>query len=289
MRAWLLPLASAGAIAAVGWNTGEVAAIANPPIRRVNAADSDNSLAGQFQTSAVGHLWTYTEVYLQNGLKLRKMTGDEIREYKLDPTQNHGIPIIPTRRKDFRGIMGDVERAVTAWDPRQASHRNDPKQTMPLFRLMTWMDPFFVEAWTSGAMIINLGQTKETTARAKEFLLEGLRNNPDSVDIPNMYAMLCIRSDRDYTAAEKYLKLAIENGRKRSDALPEAEELAFQSAYRWLALVFRNTGQTSKMMEVAEEGLMHFPDDLVLPTTIRPSVTPPSGYKAPTGVKVRRK
>jgi hypothetical protein len=232
-------------------------------------------------------LWTYTEVYLENGVKLRKMTAAEKAEYGLDDGNSHGIPVIPTRRKDFRGIMGDVERAVNAWDPRQASHRNDPKQCMPLFRLMTWLDPHFVEAWTSGAMIIGLGQSSEATAKAKEFLREGMKNNPDSVDIPTMYAMLCIRRDGDLASAEHYLKKGISAGKARFDRLPEEELAALQSAYRWIVLVYRNSGQIANMVEAAKEGLQLFPDDRVLPVTATPSIIPPASYKSPKGIKLR--
>jgi len=289
MRLWIAPFLAFSAIGALGWNADSVAALTNPPMRRVRVTETDNSLVGQFQTSAVGHLWTYTEVYLENGVKLRKMTLDEKREYGLDDGNDHGIPIIPTRKKDFRGILGDVEREVNAWDPRQAKRRNDPKQCMPLFRLMTWLDPHFVDAWTSGAMIIGLGQSEEATSKAKEFLNEGLRNNPDNVDIPTMYAMLCIRREGDYLTAEKFLKVAIENGNARFESLSESERDELQSAFRWQTLVYRDLGQTAKMVATAMDGIQKFPEDRVLPNALKPSVLPPENYRSPAEIRARRK
>ena len=38
-----------------------------------------------------------------------------------------------------------------------ANHKhNDPTAAMPMFRLMTWLDPTFVPGWTTGANILHL-------------------------------------------------------------------------------------------------------------------------------------
>ncbi len=56
---------------------------------------------------------------------------------------------------------------------------NEP--IMPLIRLVTLLDPHFVQAYDYGAyhLSVNLGKPKE----GEEFLLEGLRYNPDSFDL----------------------------------------------------------------------------------------------------------
>lgn len=287
MRTWLAPFLGISLMAAIGWSSTDVSPITNPRIRRVQTPDGDSSLSGQFQTSASGYLWSYTEVYLHNGIKLRRMTEREKISQGLNDGNNHGTTIIPSANRDFRGVFGDVERAVSAWTANQNHRQNDPRQCLPLFRLMTWLDPYFVEGWTTGAMVIGMGYREENTQKALEFLREGLKHNPECVDIPMMFAMLELTRRKEYKRSERFLLQAIKNGRARYEVLSENEKSALQNSYRWLALVYRNTGQTEKLMATAKEGLQLFPDDLVLPSTSRPSVVPPSDYKAPVGVTSR--
>jgi hypothetical protein len=287
MKPWLAPFLGVSLMAAIGWSTNSVSPITNPRIRRVQTNLGDSSLVGQFQTSASGWLWDYTEVYLNNGIKLRKMSEHEKKEAGLNDGKNHGALIIPRAEADFRGIMGDVERHISAWSPTQSFRPNDPRQTLPLFRLMTWFDPYFVEGWTTGAMVVGLGRKVEANQRAREFLREGLRHNPDCVDIPTMFAMLCITREKDLGLAEKYLEIAIKNGKSRFEVLPQDELDALQNAYRWLALVYRDTGQPGKLHEIAQEGLRYFPEDMVLPSTSRPSVVPSKEFK-PDASKVSK-
>ncbi len=287
MKSWHAAFLGLSLMAAMGWSADDVSDIANPPIRRVQTDQGDSSLAGQFQTSASGWLWSYTEVYLNNGIKLRRMTEQEKVERGLNDGQNHGITIIPPPSKDFRSIFGDVERAVNAWTPTLRHKQNDPRQCMPLFRLMTWIDPYFVEGWTTGAMVIGMDYTPDSTAKAQTFLREGLQHNPDCVDIPMMFGMLDVTRYKNFDTAERFFKKAIKNGKMRFEVLSENEKSALQNSYRWLALTYRNTGQTGKLKAVATEGLRMFPDDMVLPSTSRPSIVPPKDYKAPVGVRSR--
>ncbi len=288
MKSWFAVFLAMSLMAAIGWSTNDVSPIANPKIRRIQTNQGDSSLVGQFQTSASGWLWNYTEVYLHNGVKFRKLSEAEKREVEQGNIQKVQTTIIPTAEKDFRGVFGDVDRAVNAWTPDMQYKQNDPRQCMPLFRLMTWLDPQFVEGWTNGAMVIGMGYTKEATQKAKEFLREGYRANPDCVDIPTMFGMFEVTRDKDYVKAERFFRQAVNNGRARFEVLSETERNALQGAYRWLALVYRNTGQFRKLKKTVTEGMHLFPDDLVMPSTSRPSVLPPTRYKAPTGITVRQ-
>jgi hypothetical protein len=287
MRTWLAPFLGISLMAAIGWSSIEVSPITNPRIRRVQTAEGDASLAGQFQTSASGFLWAYTEVYLHNGIKLRRMTEKEKVQQGLNDGRNHGTTIIPDATRDFRGVFGDVERSVSAWSEKQNQKQNDPRQCLPLFRIMTWLDPYFVEGWTTGAMVIGMGHNEESTRKALEFLREGLQHNPDCVDIPMMFAMLELTRNKNFKKSERFLIQAIKNGKARYEILSENEKSALQNSYRWLALVYRDTGKTENLMKTVKEGLQMFPDDLVLPSTSRPSIVPPKGYKAPVGVTSR--
>ncbi|MBC8064041.1 MAG: hypothetical protein H7Y17_04375 [Chlorobia bacterium] len=287
MRPWFASFMALSLMAAIGWSTTEVSPITNPRIRRVQTDQGDASITGQFQTSVSAWLWNYTEVYFHNGIKLRRMSESEKKANGLDDGQTHGTPVIPSADKDFRSVFGDVERSVNAWSIAQNRKQNDPRQCLPLFRLMTWLDPYFVEGWTTGAMVIGMDYTPESTQKAKTFLREGLRQNPDCVDIPMMFGMLEATREKELLKAARFFKQAVKNGKARFEVLSENERSALQSSYRWLALVYRNTGQTGKLNDIVQEGMQLFPDDLVMPSTIRPSIVPPKDYKPPVGVTSR--
>ncbi len=275
-------------MAGIGWSTSGVSSITNPKVRRERSDLGNSTVAGQFQTSASGFLWTYTEEYLHNGIKMRRLSDQEKKELGLDVSQTHGKVIIPSPDDDFRGIIGDVERAVSAWDPKFKQRQNDPRQTLPLFRLMTWIDPYFVEAWTTGAMVIGMDYRADSAEKALQFLREGMDQNPDCVDIPMMFGMMEVTRKKDFRKGERFFLSAIRNGKSRFETLTENEKSALQNSYRWLALVYRNLGESAKLEKAANEGLQMFPDDLVIPSTRRPSIVPPTGYKPPIGVTSRR-
>jgi len=285
LRAWFAPFAGLTLMAAIGWSSIDVSPVVNPPIRHVRVEDS--SVVSQLQTSASGYLWTYTEVYLHNGIKLRRQTEQEKRANGLNDGREHGITVIPGADKDFRGVFGDVERSVNAWSGDENHRQNDPRLCLPLFRLMTWLDPDFVEAWTTGAMVIGMDRSKSSTNRAIAFLREGFKHNPDCVDIPMMFGMFEITRNHDTERSIRFFKKAVENGRARLDSLSDNEKLALQNAYRWLALAYRNAGQIRNLHEATMEGLRYFPDDRVMPSTDRITVLAPKGYAPPKGLRLR--
>jgi len=287
VKIWYAPFAAVSLMAAIGWSTDEVTPKVNPPIRRERSDAGDSSLGSQIQTSASGWLWAYTEVYLANGIKMRRMTQKEAAENGFNDGRDHGTTVIPPPAKDFRGIFGDVDRSVNAWNAVQRFKQNDPRQCLPLFRLMTWLDPNFVEAWTNGAMVIAMDRTEKANQMAMEFLREGYKRNPDCVDIPTTFGMLEITRHRDFDKSIGFFQKAVENGQRRFDALSENEKQAFLSAYRWLTLAYRNTGRLKQMNQAIREGLTYFPDDQVMPGTGRPSIVPPASYQPPIGVTTR--
>ncbi len=84
---------------------------------------------------------------------------------------------------------------------------------MPLIRLITLLDPHFVQAYDFGAyhLAVDLKRHKESM----QFLEEGLANNPNSFDLNWEYGFLKYR-DEDYKTALKYLLKARENRAQRT-------------------------------------------------------------------------
>ncbi len=62
---------------------------------------------------------------------------------------------------------------------------NNPRQALPLFRLMTWIDPQFINGWAVGAAVLAMGKDKLGHEQAAEFLQQGLEQNPESITLLN--------------------------------------------------------------------------------------------------------
>lgn len=248
-----------------------------PPVPPPTIDAEDNgaaSLLGQFRTSASGWLWLRADLYLHNGVEMRRLTSLEERSGRQGVGSAEGegdlhddskiVTVIPPADRDYRGVLGDVERATKAYKDMTGHGHNSPEQSLPLFRLMTWIDPNFVMAWTTGGAVIGRDRSEKGTEAAIAFLREGLAKNPASVAIRTEIARLMIRRQGDLTGARKLLEEAVRTGYEHRDRISEVEGEALNQAYRWLALVYRETGDPYRSVTVAAQGLAVFPDDGVL-------------------------
>ena len=239
------------------------------------------SLLGQFRTSAATWLWVRTDLYLHNGVEMRPRTSEEqsggrqaesAAEGEAEIGHNEDIvTVIPSAERDFRGVFGEVERQVAAYKGMQDHHHNDPVTTLPLFRLMTWIDPKFIPGWTTAAFVMTTLKDPGANASAKRFLLDGLVENPDCLAILAAIGRHEVVVERREDLAIKYLELARVAGRKNLNFLSEDERTSLQECYRWLAFAYRDIGQVMKMQEVAREGLRYFPEDVPLAGALKPT------------------
>ncbi|MFQ3588275.1 MAG: hypothetical protein SNJ74_05075 [Fimbriimonadaceae bacterium] len=232
------------------------------------------SLLGQFRTSASGWLWLRADLYLHNGVEMRRLTSLEERSGRQGVGSAEGegdlhddskiVTVIPPADRDYRGILGEVERATKAYKDMSGHGHNNPEQSLPLFRLMTWIDPHFVMAWTTGGAVIARDRSERGTEAAIAFLREGLEKNPVSIAIRTEIARLLIRRKGDLAGARELLEDAVKTGYDHRDRISEVEGEALNQAYRWLALVYRETGDPQRCVAVASQGLAVYPDDGVL-------------------------
>lgn len=276
----------AGAFALVGtlgWQSASVAAITNPPVRiaGLDAHDSSASasLLGQFRTNISAWLWVHADLYLHNGVHMRPITEGELKAgVSVEDAAKDGneklheeslVTVVPPANRDFRGIFGDVERSISSWQDMHQHAHNDPEQCLPMYRLMTWLDPQFIEGWTTGAMVVARDRSPGGTSRAMEFLNEGLRANPDSVDLMTELGYMIYTRRKSPLEAIPWLEKARGLGFDHRDTLPENERSALENTYRWLALCYRDTDQPSEERRVTTEGLKVFSDDKVLDSLLR--------------------
>ena len=81
-------------------------------------------------------------------------------------------------------------------------------EILPLFRMVTLLDPHFIQAYDTGAfnLVVDLKKVDEGLA----FLREGIRNNPDSFELNWEYGFL-MYYEKKYEEALPYLLKAYEN------------------------------------------------------------------------------
>jgi tetratricopeptide (TPR) repeat protein len=105
------------------------------------------------------------------------------------------------------------------------------RDLLPLFKAITVLDPNFVEAYDLGGY--QLGMNLKEYRKAEEFLMEGLKHNPDSLilllDITQLY-FLQKRYAEALPCARDCLRIAFSPAHKyKNDS--EAWELKFNSAF----------------------------------------------------------
>lgn len=282
----LVPIFGAAAILGAGSWVGTIPELNVRPSDQKSSLDAheshaSSSLLGQFRTSISSWLWLRTDLYLHNGVQMRPMTEAEklagVRMQKAGQSENHLqeesaiLTVVPAAERDFRGVLGDIEREVTAYKDMHEHGHNDARVALPLFRLMTWSDPQFVPGWVIGASVIAHEKSKQAYPMAFAYLTDGLENNPKSIAILTEIARLKLQEKKDFRGAIPYLESARMhwNASKRGN---DDDLEAMLEGYRWLCLSYRETGEIERMRERALEGLQIYPDDMPL---TRMSAKPP--------------
>lgn len=235
---------------------------------------ASSSLLGQFRTNTSAWLWLRTDLYLHNGVQMRPLTDSELKNHEGSSStdnEEHELhddskitTVVPSADHDFRGILGDVERATSTYKNMKHHKHNDPQTALPLFRLMTWTDPQFIPAWVVGANVIMWHRTPGSEDVAIKFLRDGLQENPGSVPIENELGSVILRRKHDPSHAIPHFEAAIKRFIRLGTHASEDEAQAAQESFRWLAIVHRDAGRPRQQAAVAKLGIKLFPDDRVL-------------------------
>ncbi|MGF1571985.1 MAG: hypothetical protein ACFCU1_02835 [Sumerlaeia bacterium] len=124
------------------------------------------------------------------GLSPDELQDDEEDDHSGTPT------LIPPAEKDFRGIVGYFERQVRPWqDPSLPHVHTSGKELLPWYRVMTLSDPKNVRGFMIGSYWLS---TTGKYSEAREFLSEGIKNNPESFQLP-LYRARIILKEIQYT------------------------------------------------------------------------------------------
>ncbi|MBC8143829.1 MAG: hypothetical protein H7Y38_20550 [Armatimonadetes bacterium] len=230
------------------------------------------TLFGQFRSGMADFLYMKADKYLHNGVEIRGTTQAEQKAAVARVQSAKGedaalahdgaeTTAVPAKPDDWRGILGDIERETQPFQDMRAHAHKDPKESLPLYRLMTVANPQFIPGYTVGAAMIALDKTKIGEALA--FLREGEKNNPQSFEIKTEIGMMYDTKFREYGKAEKPLIEALQIAEQRDkESLTGDEKEAWQNAFRFLVLAYRYQGKREPARQAAVLGLQRFPDDV---------------------------
>ncbi|MDX1932557.1 MAG: hypothetical protein SFU56_08135 [Capsulimonadales bacterium] len=231
------------------------------------------SLFGQFRTSLSDYLWLKADKYMHRGVDLRGLTDQEKRTNDADGVSTHPddpvkmkhteeTTVVPSRERDWRGHLGDIEREVTPYMDMNNHGHGEARETLPLFRLMTWSNPHFIRGYVIGWNL--MAQDPKHLGDAEAFLREGEANNPQSIEIQNELGILYTVRKKEYDRAMPYLYQAIQLAEARDPStLNEDEGEAWKHAYRWAVLNRRDAGDQPTARTLAAQCLKRFPEDVV--------------------------
>lgn len=275
MKAGSLCCLSLGAAAAIlGSHHREWDAIVQPSaqVSSANETHGSASLMGQFRTSVSGWLYLRTDLYLHNGVEMRPLSEAELGAGRMGVGSAEDGPdrlldesalvtAIPEADRDFRGWIGDLERATaTVEDMRKHEHR-DPIATLPLFGLMTSVDPAFIRGWTMGATIH--ARADASGEAAMEFIRKGLRANPNDPQLLTQLGYYLLTRRKELEAGVQALERA-RRGAAERPILSQDEADSLLETYRWLALAYQKLGRRNLLRSSSAEGLERYPGDPVL-------------------------
>lgn len=271
-----LPILAAAGLGVVTANMETVVhPVGNPVALDVHEEKAAASLLGQFRTSTTGWLWLRTDLYLHNGVQLRPLTDAEKasgqkgvgamnEEEGAALGDDNLVTLVPSADKDFRGVLGDVERAVNAYKDMTNHEHNSPQQTLPLFRIMVWLDPGFLKGWRTGAALIASNHSDQGTEMAIQFLDDGLAKNPGQPQLLTDQAVLFAARKKQFDQAVPRLEEARRNGLELLKHLDEDGLESLQLTYRWLTICLWYQANVPAVRAYSKEGLQIFPGDPVL-------------------------
>jgi hypothetical protein len=229
------------------------------------------SLFGQFRSSMADFLYLKVDKYLHRGVDLRGLTPMEAKKKDADgvTTKDEGFKhkgdettVVPSSARDWRGVFGDIEREIKPYQNMEGHEHEDPKEALPLFRLMTWSNPQFVPGYVNGATL--LARDKVRIQEAVDFLHEGERNNPSSIEIKAALGQMLTAKQHRLNDGFLPLRDALQLGEKRDmNAMTSDEKDAYRDAFRWMVLNRRDAGDIALARKTAQLGLRVFPDDVV--------------------------
>jgi tetratricopeptide (TPR) repeat protein len=177
--------------------------------RQVRNASAIGMMLGEFRTGISDILMLKTERYLDNGIAYEahvnaQILGAEDSAKAFDATlelreeahvgEGGAATLIATPEKDYRGFIGQLHREVKPWrDPSEVHQHSDGMQILPWFRVATLVDPRHIRSYTIGGYWLS----RQNNDASENFLLEGIRKNPDAFQLYLMLGKIYMNRARE--------------------------------------------------------------------------------------------
>lgn len=234
-------------------------------------------ILGEARASMADMMWIKTERYLHRGVAYRPhldadamaRTGEVARQKA--PAQPHqGAPaepavekiggttlgehddhddegggpqgLIPEARKDYRGFVGVIQRAVQPWkEPGDPDEHTEGGELVPWYRMLTYSDPHHWRGYMIGTWWLSKQPDLQALAEAEKFLREGIRNNPEAFQLQLMLGRLEAQK-QNYReaipaferAARLALKIRPAGGKEKMPVWSDSDEEDFLSALHYI-------------------------------------------------------
>ncbi|MCA9444152.1 MAG: hypothetical protein KC964_25390 [Candidatus Omnitrophica bacterium] len=252
-------------------------------------------LFGEFRTSMSDIMFLKTERYLHSGVGYqphiteKDLTGDDdgTEVYKGTKT------LIRTPSDDWRGFIGHLEREIKPWSsPEFHMQHQKGVELLPWFRLMTLVNPHRIRGYRIGAFLLMSSGEKDAIVKAREFIEEGIKNNPKSHELQFMMVRTYQQeisqnradiegwTDEDEVPLLKmalvHAQKAIELGAKvrpeagwKGKGRPNEMEDSFAACLHYEIFVLRRLGRDQEALEKAIYSKRNFGTDPIIESEIQ--------------------
>ena len=238
---------------------------------RVYERKAVTSLLGEFRGTLAGFLYNRAHEYLHGGVLMRATTESEATQ-GVETNSEGEVCAIPDASRDHRGIWGDIERDTSPFT--RVHVDRERTELLPMFRLMTWSDPHFIEGYNLGAYLVFSCSPDHRLERTLAFLEEGLAFNPDNYTLHAEYGYYQMDNARNVALAQQHFLIATRiiarMSSKQLDALDVQDHDEAQHAWEYLVLTYRKQGDRQQELYWAGWGLKCFSDSVVCRRSLRP-------------------
>jgi len=173
------------------------------------------------------------------------------------------ITEIPTRARDFRGIIGEVERKVKPFELGHVEH-TQPIEALPWLRLATWINPGHEKAWVATAFWLKgtSRRNPRATSQAIALLEQAVALNRPRPDQPYekqglvyMLGNLYLIESNNPAKALALLEPVLKQGEKDFAQLGEVQRDWLTFNFRNAALACRKLNQHEEAIEICRRGI----------------------------------
>jgi hypothetical protein len=188
----------------------------------------------------------------------------------------HGMTgLIPAAEQDYRGFVGVLQRQIEPWLPPGTPHKHEPgDELLPWYRMLTLANPHHWRGYMIGTwwLLSEAEHDPKALDEAQKFITEGIRNNPQILQLPLMQGRVRMRAQTWASAVASFrqsvqigLKLRPADGKPNETTWTSSDEEDFRAAVRYIpVLLFKKINEPAQGARELAAARQLLPDDLPL-------------------------